>query len=86
MRLSARISPNSGKKVGDVTEMLRADGAADAEPRVQWQQLEEHRRNRIRGFIQSLADRGLLKQGLGVERATTIHWTIVSQEIYQLLV
>jgi hypothetical protein len=86
MRLSARISPNSGKKVGDVTEMLRAAGAADAALRSQWQQLEEDRRNGIRGFIQSLADRGLLKQGLDVEQATTIHWTMVSQEIYQLLV
>lgn len=86
MRLSVRISRNTGEKVGDVTEMLRAAGAADAEMRSLWQQLNEDRRTGIRAFIQSLDDRGLLKPELDVERATTIHWTIVSQEVYQLLV
>lgn len=86
LRLSVRISRNTGEKVGEVTEMLRAAGAADAELRVLWHELNEDRRNGIRGFIQTLADRGLLKHDLDVERATTIHWTMVSQEVYRLLV
>ncbi|HEX6507899.1 MAG TPA: helix-turn-helix domain-containing protein [Chloroflexota bacterium] len=86
LRLSVRISRNAGEKAGEVTEMLRMAGAADAELRVLWHELNEDRRNGIRGFIQTLADRDLLKQDLEVERATTIHWTMVSQEVYHLLV
>lgn len=86
MRLSVRIARNTGEKVGDITEMLRGAGAADAELRTLWHDINEDRRNGIRGFIQSLADRDLLKPELDVERATTIHWTMVSQEVYQLLV
>lgn len=86
LRLSVRIARNTGEKVGDVTEMLRVAGAADAELRTLWHDMNEDRRNGIRGFIQTLFDRGLLKPNLDVERATTIHWTMVSQEVYQLLV
>lgn len=86
LRLSVRISRNAGEKAGDVTEMLRVAGAVDAELQALWHQLNEDRRNGIRGFIRTLADQGLLKPGLDLEQATTIHWTMVSQEVYQLLV
>lgn len=86
LRLSVRISRNAGERVGEVTEMLRVAGAADAELRALCHELNEDRRNGIRGFIQTLAVRGLLKPDYDVERATTIHWTMVSQEVYHLLV
>jgi AcrR family transcriptional regulator len=86
LRLSVRISRNAGENVGEVTEMLRGAGTADAELRTLWNGLNEDRRTGIRAFMQSLVERALLKPDLDVERATTMHWTLVSQEVYQLLV
>lgn len=86
LRLSVHITRPVMEEAGDLIDALRSAGSTDAEFRETWGELERGRREGIKAFVRSLARRGHLRPRLTEEQATDIHWSMVSHELYHLLV
>ncbi len=86
LRLSVHITRRVMEEAGDLIDALRSAGSSDAEFRETWRELERGRRGGIEAFVRTLAQRGHLHLGLAETRATDIHWSMVSHELYHLLV
>ncbi len=81
-RLTSEVSP----LVSPILLLVRDGAAADEELAELRRQAEEERLTRMTLNARKLADRGFLKDGLGIERAGEILWTYSSPELYELLV
>ncbi len=86
LHLSVHITRRVMEEAGDLIDALRSAGSTDAEFRETWRELERGRRGGIEAFVRSLARRGHLRPGLTKEQATDIHWSLISTELYHLLV
>ena len=86
LRLDARNSRVVKLRIAAVLEMIRGAAPIDPDIAALWNRIgtEFHANQRV--IAQSLADKGALAPGLGVERAADILWTINHPNLWQLLV
>ncbi|OEJ29787.1 hypothetical protein AR457_29575 [Streptomyces agglomeratus] len=85
LRLLARITRTVNERVAPLLEVLRNAAAAYGEAADLWQTNKVQRRLVQRQFVDVLADRELLPEGLGNERALDICYALLGPELYHLL-
>ena len=66
--------------------LLSAAAAVDSDAADLWAELDGARLSRMAENAAVLADRGLLRHGIGVEEARDVLWLCTSPELYELLV
>jgi AcrR family transcriptional regulator len=79
---TAELAPSSAP----IVLLIRAAAAADADMAALLVEVEDQRRQRMRHNARRLKQRGWLRSGMSVSRATDILWTYSSAELYDLLV
>jgi AcrR family transcriptional regulator len=73
------------ERVGPIMGVVRDAAVTDPDMAAQWVTNEEQRLTAFRTFAQLLDDRGALKPGLSVDRATDVVFGLLSLELYLLL-
>lgn len=73
-------------RLAPLLNVLRDAGGAEPGLRRLWRELSERRAANMRLFTQGLARVGGLREGLSVEEAADIVWSMNSAEFYELLV
>jgi len=86
LRLNARNSRVVKERAGTLLEILRNAASADAELQTLWQRIEAEFHENQRAVVEHLQKMGALRQGLDVDRATDILWTLNHPGVYHLLV
>jgi AcrR family transcriptional regulator len=81
-RFTTEVSPSGAP----VVLLIRAAAATDADMAVLLTEVEDERRRRMRHNARRLKQRGWLRPGMSLSRATDILWTYSSAELYDLLV
>jgi AcrR family transcriptional regulator len=86
LRLNARNSRDGKLRVGALAEVIRTAAPADPGIEALWKRIgtEYHANQRV--IVESLHEKGALRRGLGVERASDILWTLNHPNLWQLLV
>jgi AcrR family transcriptional regulator len=79
---TAELAPSGAP----IVLLIGAAAAADADMAALLAEVEEQRRRRMRHNARRLKQRGWLRAGMSVSRATDIMWTYSSAELYDLLV
>jgi AcrR family transcriptional regulator len=80
--LSTEVAP----RVAPILLLIRAGAGADPELARLLADADRQRRERMRHNARTLAERGELRAGVGLERATDVLWAFSSPELYELLV
>jgi AcrR family transcriptional regulator len=86
VELYASTQPGIHRRAGPLLRELAAAGAADAELRELWEQIETGRLHGQAGFVAMLDGRGVLRPGLSVEEGRDGLWTLTSLAVWDLLV
>lgn len=86
LAITARIARQAGERWWDIYTLLRYAGRADPELSGLSRQLDDERLYGVRTLAQALAGAGHLREGVDVQRATDILWTIAAEDTYQRLV
>jgi len=81
-QLAKEVSP----EVSPIVLLIRDAAAHDTEMAVLLDEVDQQRRDRMRGNAERLDSHGWLQPGVGVDRATDVLWTYTSHELYELLV
>ncbi len=84
--LYAATQPGIHARVGPLLRVLQQAAASDPELADLWRQLEAQRLEGMSNFARRLAERRALRNGLSVDEARDILWTVNSQAVYDLLV
>jgi AcrR family transcriptional regulator len=79
---TAELAPSGAP----IVLLIRAAAATDADMAALLAEVEDQRRRRMRHNARRLKQRGWLRPGISVSRATDIMWTYSSAELYELLV
>lgn len=74
------------ERAADLIEMVHAAAGADADLAALGDEGEHRRLLGQRPTVEDWHRRGLLRRGLGVERAADIFWAMTSAQMYQMLV
>jgi AcrR family transcriptional regulator len=80
--LAAEVSP----RVAPILLVARDASRADADLALVLESIDARRLDRMRDNARLLKRRGFLRVGVTVEKAADVMWTLVSPEIYELLV
>lgn len=86
LRLNARNSRVVKERAAGLMETLRGAAASDPEIDELWQRIQTEFHANQRSVVELLDASGALRDGLDVERATDIMWTLNHPTVYQLLV
>jgi AcrR family transcriptional regulator len=86
LRLNARNSVAAKTRMGGLLEVIRSAAPADPEIEALWNRISTEYHANQRLIVASLDQKGALKDGLDVDRATDILWTLVHPTVWQLLV
>ena len=86
LELNARNSTQGKLRVSAIAEVIREAAPADEEIGALWSRIQAEYRVNQRAVVEPLAERGQLADGLDVERAADILWTINHPNTWQLLV
>jgi AcrR family transcriptional regulator len=86
LRLNARNSVAAKTRMGGLLEVIRSAVPADPEIEALWNRISTEYHANQRLIVASLDQKGALKDGLDVDRATDILWTLVHPTVWQLLV
>jgi len=84
--LYAATQPGIHARVGPLLRVLQQAAASDPELADLWRQLEAQRLEGMSNFARRLAEHRALRNGLSVDEARDILWTVNSQAVYDLLV
>lgn len=86
IELYVATQPGIHERIGPLVRALKA--AADVEDTLAhvWERLERQRLDGMGRFADLLADRGALHEGLSVEEARDVLWTLNSHAVYEKLV
>lgn len=68
-----------------VDDIMRGAAAVDAEIAALRSGLQEQRYQNLRQFVSWVADNGPLREGLSLDDATAVVWTLTSPEVHRLL-
>jgi len=85
LRLNARNSTRGKVRVGGVGQVIRAAAPSDPEIGALWDRIQTDYRANQRAIVESIHAKGALRDGLDVERATDILWTINNPDVWHLL-
>ena len=86
LELNARNSRAGKERVGALFEVIRAAAPLDGEIEELWARIQTEYRSNQEEVVASIAARGALADGLELERATDILWTLNHPDLWQLLV
>jgi AcrR family transcriptional regulator len=86
LRLAVRASRIVKLRIAGVLETIRSAAPLDPDIAGLWARIQSDFHANQRVIVESLAEKGALKPGLDVERATDILWTINHPNLWQLLV
>src|SRR5688572_4793482 len=86
LQLYAATQPGIHRRSGPLLRALRDARSADNELRALWDEMEEWRLRGQGRLVGLLAERGALRDGLSVEDAVDICWTLCSLAVHDLLV
>jgi AcrR family transcriptional regulator len=81
---SADIAPRV-ERVRPIDDIIRSAAAADPEISDLRSRMQENRCTKLRVFIEWVAANGALRDGMDVDEATTIVWTLTSPEVNRML-
>ena len=86
LRQTARSSRIVKERVGALFEVIR--GAAATEPEIDdlWRRIQTEFHGVLRTIVESIDEKGALAQGVDVDRATDILWSISHPSLWELLV
>jgi AcrR family transcriptional regulator len=86
LRLTARNSRVTKLRIAGVLEVIRGAAAIDADSAALWARIGTEFRANQRVIVESVAARGALRDGLDLDRAADILWTLNHPALWQLLV
>ena len=86
LRLNARNARRVKERAGALMGVIRSAAELDADIAALWGRIESEFHANQRVIVQSLHDRGALRPGLGVDRATDVLWTLNHPDVWLLLV
>jgi AcrR family transcriptional regulator len=86
LRLNARNSKTVKLRIGPLIEVIRNAASVDPDIEVLWGRIQSDFYDNQRAIVKTLHDRGALRRGLDVTRATDILWTLIHPNVWQLLV
>jgi AcrR family transcriptional regulator len=86
LRLNARNSRFGKLRIAALAEVVRSAAPGDAEMTELWDTINREYRANQAAIVRSLAELGELRDGLDVEHASDILWTINHPSTWQLLV
>ena len=86
LRHNARNSRAGKERIGALAEVVRVAAPSDPDIGALWQRIETEYRANQRAIVQSIADKGALADGLDVESAADILWTVNHPTVWHLLV
>jgi AcrR family transcriptional regulator len=85
LRLHARNSRMVKVRAGLLMQIIRDGAAGDPDIAALWNRIQTDFYDNQRSVVESLDEKGALRAGLGVDRATDILWTINHPALYWLL-
>lgn len=85
LRLNMRNSLWVKQRAGGILEVIRGAASGDAEVGALWAGIQTQFHDNQRAIVQSIADKGALRQGLTVHAAADILWAINHPTLYALL-
>ena len=86
LRLTAAHSRRVKERIGPLFEVIRGAALADADIAALWERIETEFHGAQGAIVQALHADGALREGLDVERATDVLWTLNHPGTWQLLV
>ena len=86
LRLMARSSRLVKLRAAALMEVIRSAAPGDPDIGSLWSRIQSDFYDIQRPLVESLAEKGALRPGLDVERATDILWTLNHPNLWQLLV
>ena len=86
LRLNARNSRAAKLRIGTVLEVIHTAAPLDSEIAALWSRIQSDYHANQRAIVESLDEKGALKTGLDVDRASDILWTINHPNLWHLLV
>jgi AcrR family transcriptional regulator len=86
LHLNARNSAAGKQRISGILEVIRSAAAVDPDVAELWQRIQTDYHANQRAIVERLHQRRHLRQGLDVERAADILWTINHPNNWQLLV
>ena len=85
LRLNARNSRMGKVRIGPLLEVIRSAAVVDPDIESLWSRIQTEYHANQRVVCASLHEKKALKDGLDVDRATDILWTLVHPNVWQLL-
>jgi len=86
LRLAAQGARRVKERAGALLGVIRSAAELDADIAALWERIQSEFHANQRVIVQSLHDRGALRPGLGVDRATDVLWTLNHPDVWLLLV
>ncbi len=86
LRLNARNSRAGKLRIGALAEVIRSAAQLDPDISALWERINTEYHANQRAIVERLHDKGALRPGLDVDRATDRLWTINHPNTWQLLV
>jgi AcrR family transcriptional regulator len=86
LRLNARNSRAAKLRIATVLEVIHTAAPLDSDIAALWSRIQSDYHANQRAILESLAEKGALRPGLEVDRATDILWTINHPNLWHLLV
>jgi AcrR family transcriptional regulator len=86
LRMNARSSRAVKERAASLMRVIRDAAPADADIGALWERIQTDFHAVQRTIVASLAEKGALRAGLDVDRASDILWTLNHPDVWQLLV
>jgi AcrR family transcriptional regulator len=86
LELNAHHAVAVKQRIGALHEVIRAGASVDPDVGALWDRIQTEFRENQRGIVAGIADQSALKDGLDVERAADILWTVNHGDLWQHLV
>jgi AcrR family transcriptional regulator len=86
LRLNVRNAKTVRARIGQLLEVLRSAAAGDPEIAALWSRIQSEFYDNQRAIVQLLHEKGALRPGLDVSRATDILWALNHPNLHRLLV
>jgi AcrR family transcriptional regulator len=86
IRMLAAAAGRARERMGPTLRVIRDAAPADPEIGALWERMQSEFHANQKAVIEAFAERGTLREGLDVDRATDILWTLNNPTVYLLLV
>ncbi|MGH2841144.1 MAG: TetR/AcrR family transcriptional regulator [Solirubrobacteraceae bacterium] len=86
LRLNARNARAVKERVGGLLEIIRSASSVDPDIGALWERIQSDFYDNQRAIIDTLAERGALRPGLGADEAADLLWTLNHPAVWGLLV